>query len=260
MTETTTQPLVITEELKQGITLLTLNRPDRRNALNIPLLQALSDAIKTAEKNKQRVVILSGAGKVFCAGLDLKEATDPKQAHLSAEQVAETLKTLYYSPVVTIAAAHGAAIAGGAGLLAACDLAIATPDCQLGYPETRRGLVAGLVMTFLIRQVGDRIARRLLLTGDLINGDEALTAGLLNGVHRQETLLQTAIALAKEVVKGAPRATAHTKELLDSMHPPTASDDIELALSHHMQARQSDEAEEGIRAFLEKREPSWSVS
>ncbi|SCA62481.1 3-hydroxypropionyl-coenzyme A dehydratase [Chlamydiales bacterium SCGC AG-110-P3] len=257
MAEIEKTTLVVNEQPEKDITLLTLNRPNKRNALNIPILEALCTAITEAEASKQRVIILKGSGLVFCAGLDLSEAFDPDQAHKSAQTVAKTLRHLYYTPLVTIAAVHGSAIAGGAGLMSACDLAVASKGTRIGYPETRRGLVAGLVMSFLIRQVGDRAARELLLTAELIDATRALELGLLNRIVEEDKLLDTALEMARSVTKGAPHATAHSKQLLDTMHPPTVEQDIQLALNHHMQARNSPEAEEGIRAFLEKRDPSW---
>lgn len=258
MTEVEKVALVVSEQPEEGITVLTLNRPEKRNALNRPILEALCTAIADAEEANQRVIILKGAGPVFCAGLDLKEAFQPEHAHESALLVAKTLRALYYTPLVTIAAVHGGAIAGGAGIMSACDLAIAAHGTQIGYPETRRGLVAGLVMSFLIRQVGDRAARELLLTAELVGADEALQMGLLNRTVAEEKVLETALTMARSVVKGAPQATANSKHLLDTMHPPTAEQDMQLALNHHMEARNSSEAAEGIRAFLEKRDPSWS--
>lgn len=249
--------LVLKEQLEPGILHLILNRPEKRNALSISLLEALCTALEHAAKENQRVVILSGAGPLFCTGLDLQEASDLSLAHRSALLVAEALQSLSSNSYVTIALAHGAAVAGGAGLVSACDLALSTTDCQFGYPETRRGLVAGLVMTFLKRQVGERAARELLLTGELINAAKAHEIGLLNQLVAKEQLMGRALELAHSIVKGAPHAVAETKHLLDTLHPPTVADDLKHALKTHLTIRNSPEAQEGIAAFLEKREPSW---
>src|ERR1700750_3129011 len=128
------------------VTVVTLNRPERRNALTIELLSELMAAIKIAsDQPEERVIILRGSGAAFCTGLDLKEAADQTKAHATAEMVANTLITVSQTRLITIAAVHGAAVAGGAGIMSACDFAIAVKHTKFGYPEAKRGLVAGLV-------------------------------------------------------------------------------------------------------------------
>src|SRR2546421_11631005 len=146
--------LITTEQREDGITILTLNRPAKRNALNAELMEACSEALESlAQDQTQRVIILRGEGPVFCAGLDLEEAFLPENAERTARLVARVLRAVYQVPQVTIAAVQGAAIAGGAGLMSACDLVVATRDARIGYPEVRRGLVAALVM-FLFHRRG----------------------------------------------------------------------------------------------------------
>src|SRR6266699_656164 len=146
-------PVVLIEKQSPQVTVLTLNRPERRNSLTIELLNELIAAVKVAsDQPSERVLILRGAGAAFCTGLDLKEAADQKKAHATAEMVAKALITLAETRLVTIAAVHGAAVAGGAGIMSACDFVIAAEKTKIGYPEVRRGLVAGLVITFLRRQ------------------------------------------------------------------------------------------------------------
>src|ERR1043166_2410422 len=155
--------VIVVEKLTPQISVITLNRPERRNALTLELLNDLVTAIKVAsDQREERVLILRGAGAAFCTGLDLKEAADQKKAHSTAEMVANTLIALSQTRLVTIAAVHGAAVAGGAGTMSACDFVVAAEKTKIGYPEVRRGLVAGLVMTFLRRQVGERNMRELL--------------------------------------------------------------------------------------------------
>src|SRR3977135_4127669 len=162
-------PVVLIEKQSPQITVLTLNRPERRNALSIELLTELSAAIKVAsDEPHKRILILRGAGAAFCTGLDLKEAADQSKAHATADMVARTLVGLSQTRLITIAAVHGAAVAGGAGIMSACDFVVAAQRTKIGYPEVRRGLVAGLVMTFLRRQVGEREMRELLLGSELI--------------------------------------------------------------------------------------------
>src|SRR5256885_1294749 len=173
--------VVLVEKQSPQITVLTLNRPERRNSLTLELLSELIAAVNTAAKDSsQRVLILRGAGAAFCTGLDLKEAADQTKAQATAEMVAETLITLAETRLVTIAAVHGAAVAGGAGIMSACDFVVAAEKTKIGYPEVRRGLVAGLVMTFLRRQVRERHLRELVLGGKLIDPARAKEIGLVN--------------------------------------------------------------------------------
>jgi methylglutaconyl-CoA hydratase len=242
------------------ITTLTLNRPDKRNALNLELLETLIAAITTAERAPaQRVLILRGAGPVFCAGLDLAEAAQPDRTHASAELVARALLTLSRTRLVTIAAVHGAAIAGGAGLMSACDFAIATRDTKLGFPEVRRGLVPGLIMTFLRRQLRERDLRELLLLGQPFDAEHAHALGLVNRLVDDEASLEREVAaLVHAALQGAPDALARTKQLLADLWPHTVQHDLDHALAFHLQARHSPEAAEGIAAFRAKRTPSWA--
>ncbi len=220
-------PVVLIEKQSPQITVVTLNRPERRNSLTIELLNELVASIKVAsDQADERVLILRGAGAAFCTGLDLKEAADRKKAHMTAELVAKALTTLAETRLVTIAAVHGAAVAGGAGIMSACDFVVAAEKTKIGYPEVRRGLVAGLVITFLRRQAGERNMRELVLGGELIDAERARGIGLVNRVVAADQLMIEA--------------------------------DVDLALKHHMRARESAEAREGIAAFNERRKPDWT--
>jgi methylglutaconyl-CoA hydratase len=251
-------PVVLIEKQTPQITVLTLNRPERRNALTIELLGELIAAIKIAsDEPQERVLILRGAGAAFCTGLDLKEAADPTKAHGTAEMVARTLIAISQTHLVTIAAVHGAAVAGGAGIMSACDFVVAAESTKIGYPEVRRGLVAGLVMAFLRRQVGERNMRELLLGSELIKAERAKEIGLVNRVVAQDDLMSEAQKFADSVLQGAPDALAQTKRLIEELWWRSVKEDVDVALNYHMQARESDEAREGIAAFNEKRSPNW---
>lgn len=251
--------LVLSEKAGPGIALLTLNRPEKRNALSVGLVRELLAALTAAESDTtQRVLILTGAGPVFCAGLDLADAADPAKAHESAELIAQLLQRLSESRLITIAVVRGAAIAGGAGLMSACDFAFAEESAQIGYPETRRGLVAALVMTFLRRQLRERDARRILLTGELFSARHAGTIGLINAALGAEQLMPAALRMAWEVMQGGPEAVARTKELLARLWPSPLPADLEQAMRIHLQARESAEIGEGLAAFREKRPPGWA--
>jgi len=252
-------PVILIEKQSPQITVVTLNRPERRNALTLELLTELCAAINAAsEQPNQRVLILRGAGAAFCTGLDLKEAADQTKAHATAEMVATTLITISQTRLVTIAAVHGAAVAGGAGIMSACDVVIAAERTKIGYPEVRRGLVAGLVMTFLRRQVGERNMRELLYSAELINAARAKEIGLVNRVVAPEDVMNEAQKFAASVLQGAPGALAQTKRLVEDLWWHSVKEDVDIALKYHMQARKSDEAREGIAAFNEKRKPSWA--
>jgi methylglutaconyl-CoA hydratase len=253
-------PLLLAEKLTPEISLLTLNRPERRNALTLELLNELVAAINAAsEQAQQRVLILRGAGAAFCTGLDLKEAADVTKAHATADMVAKTLVTLSQTHLVTIAAVHGAAVAGGAGIMSACDFVVAAERTKIGYPEVRRGLVAGLVLTFLRRQLRERDIRELLLSSELIDADRAQQIGLVNRVVALDQVLVEARKFADAALQGAPGALKQTKKLIEKLWSTSVREDVELALKYHIQARESAESREGIAAFNEKRKPNWAV-
>lgn len=251
--------VVLIEKRSPQITLVTLNRPERRNALTLELLTQLHAAITVASDDSQtRVIVLRGAGAAFCTGLDLKEAADHSKVHATAEMVANTLLAISQTRLVTIAAVHGAAVAGGAGLMSACDFVVAAEGTKIGYPEVRRGLVAGLVMTFLRRQLGERNTRELLLGSELIDAERARELGLVNRVVAQDHVMTEALKFAGSVLQGAPNALTETKRLIEELGSRSVKEDIDLALKYHMQARESAEAREGIGAFNEKRKPKWA--
>src|SRR5437868_2202033 len=211
-------PVILIEKQSLQTTVVTLNRPERRNSLTIELLNELISAIKVAsDQPNERILILRGAGAAFCTGLDLKEAADKKKAHATAEMVAQTLVAIAETRLVTIAAVHGAAVAGGAGIMSACDFVVAAEKTKIGYPEVRRGLVAGLVMTFLRRQVGERNMRELLFSGELIDAARAKEIGLVNRVVAPEDVMNEGKKFAASVLQGAPGALAQTKRLVEEL-------------------------------------------
>jgi methylglutaconyl-CoA hydratase len=251
-------PVVLVEKQSPRVTLITLNRPERRNALTIELMSEVAAAIENAAADpEQRIVILRGAGKAFCTGLDLVEAVkhDP---HETAENVARLLLVLAETRLVTIAMVHGAAVAGGAGVMSACDFVIASDHTKIGYPEVRRGLVAGLVMTFIRRQLRERDLRELLLASELISSQRAFEIGLVNRVVPVAELENEVQKIVSSVLQGAPGAITNSKRLMEELWSTSVREDIETALRHHLDARESPEAAEGIAAFNEKRPPNWT--
>ena len=251
---------VLLIEKQSAQTIVTLNRPERRNALTIELMSELVQAIEAAAADEaQRVLILRGAGLSFCTGMDLNETADASKAHDSANLVAKMLLTLSQTRLITIAAVHGAAVAGGAGIMSVCDFVVAAEGTKIGYPEARRGLVAGLVMTFLRRQLRERDVRDLLFTGELIDAERAREIGLVNRVVAPDEVETETQKFAVSVLQGAPNALANAKRLLGELWPTSVKQDLDRALAHHLQARESAEAKEGVAAFLEKRPPKWAA-
>jgi methylglutaconyl-CoA hydratase len=251
--------LVLVRREDPGVVIVTLNRPDKRNALSVALIEQLRAAVEAASVDAGcRAIILRGAGPAFCAGLDLAEAAQPDGHERSGDALRQLYETLATSPAVTIAAAHGAAMGGGAGLVAACDFALAADDLRLAYPEVRRGLVAALVTCLLCRQACDRVVRELVLLGQTVDATRAAALGLVNRVVPAAQLESTAMELAREIARAAPGAIERTKSLLDELSARPIREDLERAMKYHLEARHSAEAAEGIAAFREKREPNWS--
>jgi methylglutaconyl-CoA hydratase len=206
-------------------------------------------------------VILTGSGPAFCAGMDLDElrgtlGADSDKVWDDAQKLSALYDFIYTLPKPTIAAVNGAAVAGGAGLVTVCDLAVSIPDAKFGYPEVRRGLVAAMVMPHLLRHVGERTARWLLLTGELIDGLAALRVGLVNQVTAAESLLDTAHAWAKSLAEGGPKALATTKEFLHRCSRQGMS--VEELARGSAAPRLTDECQHGLTAFFDKKPAPWA--
>jgi methylglutaconyl-CoA hydratase len=243
--------------------LLTMNRPDRRNALSRGLIAALAGAFTRARDDAAaRCVVLTGAGNAFCAGMDLAELQESLTAKGEspvwddALRLAKLYDLIYTLPKPTLAAVNGPAVAGGAGLVSVCDLAVAVPGAKFGYPEVRRGLVAAMVMPHLLRHVGERMARYLLLSGEMIDAEEACRAGFVNAVAPAEQLLSRALSWAHSLAEGGPNALARTKELLHTFSHQAVS--LEEAAKASAAPRLTNECREGLEAFFNKRPAPWA--
>lgn len=241
---------------------ITLNRPERRNALTPQMQGELIAAFEQSANGSCRVVVLSGAGKSFCSGLDLEAirpdssqpAPDPRA---SAAQIARMFRTVYELQKPTIAAIQGAAIAGGAGLAMVCDYTLATPDAKFGFTEVRIGFVPALVSAYLALQVGDKRARDLLLSGRLFDAAEAYRLGLVQEIVEPERLASRAGELADALAANSPQSLAATKRLLAAQNKAWLDNALDLAMKANAQARETEDFREGIAAFLEKRKPNW---
>ncbi len=254
-------PLVSLE--RRGATaIITITRPEKRNALSRALIRELTSAVQTVATDDSRCLILTGSGKAFCAGMDLDELRgtieNAEEADLvwdDALRLSALYTLLYELPKPTIAAVNGAAVAGGAGLCTVCDLAIAVPEAKFGYPEVRRGLVAAMVLPHLLRHVGERAARWLLLSGELIDAAEAQRIGLINSVVPSAELMTTVCHWANQCAEGGPKALATTKELLrrcSVQAVPVA--DLAKASA---EPRLTDECRGGLRAFFDGQPVPW---
>ena len=250
-------------ESKPGVIALTLNRPEKRNALNAVMIEELQHALEAAADDSTcGVILLTGAGNAFCAGMDLaylEELNDktPEEHRADTEQIARLLRTLYDLPKPTIAAVNGVAVAGGMGLATVCDFTLAVPEAKFGYTEVRIGFIPAIVSVFLREQIGDKRARDLLLTGRIIEAREASELGLVTRVVPANELMPEARALAAELLRNSPQAMWATKRLLSDHTRARLDSEIEAAIAANVEARATEDFKEGLRAFLEKRKPRW---
>src|SRR5216110_1913561 len=199
-----------------GIATITLNRPDKRNAISYELIDELLRALEEAKNSSAQVLILTGAGTAFCSGMDLDNlkaltARTPEQSLDDSRKMASLFRSLYDFPKPTIAAVNGAAVAGGTGLATLCDFTLAAPEAKFGYTEVRIGFVPAIVSTFLLRQVGEKIVRDLLMTGRLFDAAEAKTLGLVNEVVPAEQFMVRAKELAGQLLENSPTSVQATK-------------------------------------------------
>lgn len=245
------------------VRLLTLNRPEARNALGAEMVGDLDGALAAAVDDPAvRVVVLAGAGPAFCAGADLK-ALAVRSGLSSADDLDDSrrLLGLYLrmarSPKPLAAAVHGPALAGGCGLVALCDVVLCAPGARFGYPEVKVGFVAAMVLVTLQRAVGERRARELLLTGRVVEPEEAVALGLVQRVVPAGDLLGETLLAARGLCAGAPSSLAWTRELLRRSWGLPLEDALEMAARVNALARSGPEMAEGLSAFLERRGTSW---
>jgi methylglutaconyl-CoA hydratase len=247
-------PLEVAREA--GVLTITLNRPDKRNALSSALVEALHGALDSADLDAEvRVVVLTGAGKDFCAGADLEEllasADAPAEANeVSALRLGSLFTRMRSLPKPVVAVVRGRALAGGAGLMTACDIVIASEGAQVGYPEVLRGFVPAMVMTTLRRQVGEKAALDLVLTGRLLGAEEARRVGLVSRIVPEGALEQEGRELAR-VLAGVPvSALALTKQLFYQLDGQSVDQGVVLGARINALARQTPEFRKAIEQFL----------
>ncbi len=245
------------------IATITLNRPDKRNAVSFRLIADLMAALDEVEKSAANVLILTGAGKAFCAGMDLEELNSilgksHEENVKDSTVMAEMFRRLYDFPLPTVAAVNGAAIAGGTGLATMCDFTLALPEAKFGYTEVRIGFVPAIVSSILVWQVGHKVARDLLLSGRLFDANEAYRFGLVNEVVSADKLMARAHELATELLANSPSSVRETKRLINGFLASQLETQIAEAIEGNARVRTTADFREGVSSFLEKRKPVWS--
>lgn len=248
---------------RAGVLTITLNRPERKNALTPEMQDELIAALNAASTGSCRVIVLRGAGDAFCAGLDLSSlqsmaGRSAGEHAADAERIGRMFRTLYDLDKPTIAVVQGPAIAGGTGLATICDFTLAAPEARFGYTEVRIGFVPAMVSAYLTLQLGDKRGRDLLLSARLFGAEEAYRLGLVTEVVPAESLSSRTEELSATLMKNSPEALRATKRLLAAQNKPWLELALDASMQANAEARQTADFKEGISAFLEKRRPGWT--
>jgi methylglutaconyl-CoA hydratase len=245
------------------IATITLNRPEKRNAISTRMIEDLLAALNEMETGPARVGIITGAGRAFCAGMDLEglrsiAAQSPEENIEDSVRMATMFHRIYSFPKPLISAVNGAAIAGGCGIATLADFTLAAPEAKFGYSEVKIGFIPALVSVFLRRQVGEKVARDLLLSGRTIDAPDALRLGLVSEIVASEKLLDRARELAATLIASSPTSILRTKRLLLHNSEGALLAELEVAIRENAGIRSTDDFREGVASFLEKRAPKWS--
>jgi methylglutaconyl-CoA hydratase len=255
---------MLTVDIRDGIARVTLNRPEVRNAFDDLLIGELKQALESLDRDASiRIVILAGNGPAFCAGADLnwmkRMATYGYQQNVAdAQALATMLATLDRMKKPTIARVHGPAFAGGTGLVAACDIAVGTPDAKFCFSEAKLGLSPATISPYVMRAIGERAARRYFLTAEVFGAEEAYRIGLLSLLTPAENLDAAIEALVQHLLAGGPEAHAKIKDLVRSVSHRPVDDALAAETARRIaEIRVSPEGKEGIASFLEKRKAGW---
>jgi len=249
-------------EPKAHVTTITLNRPDKRNSINTQMIADLQSALDAVEKTHARVVILTGAGTVFCAGMDLEllqaiATQSPSENQEDSRRMAKMFRRIWSYSKPLIAAVNGHALAGGCGIATLCDFTIAVPEAKFGYTEVKIGFLPAIVSVFLTRQIGEKRTRDLLLTGRLVEAAEARELGLINEIVPPERLMARTQELADLLIAASPISVTRSKRLLVSAAAASLDADLERAVLENARMRCTPDFKEGLASFLEKRKPVW---
>jgi methylglutaconyl-CoA hydratase len=249
-------------DISDNVAKLTLNRPDKRNAISTTMIAELLAAFDEIEKSHARVGILTGAGKAFCSGMDLEMLAaiakqSPAENQDDSRRIAKMLRRIWSFPRPLIAAVNGPAFAGGCGIATLCDFTLAAPEARFGYTEVKIGFLPAIVSVFLTRQIGEKRSRDLLLTGRIIDAIEAKDFGLVSEVVPAERLLERAHELAGTLIEASPSSVSRAKRLLISSELAGVDHDLERAILENARIRCTPDFKEGLASFLEKRKPVW---
>src|SRR6202158_354030 len=244
-------------ETSGDIATITLSRPEKRNAISTEMTDELMGALAEVETSSARVAILTGEGKAFCSGIDLAAlkaiaAQSPEENLEDARRFARLLRRIWSFPKPTIAAVNGAAIAGGCGIATLCDFTLAVPEATFGYPEVRIGFIPANVAVFLMRQIPEKHARDLLLTGRIIDAAEAQRMGLVTEIVQAAELMAAAQTLAAALLASSPTSLLKTKKLLCDFAATEVDRELELAIAEGVHIRTTADFREGLASFLEK--------
>ena len=261
VTATTYETLLL--DVSGNIATLTLNRPDKRNAISAQMICDFQTALDEIEKSHARVGIVTGAGKAFSAGMDLDMLAaimkqSPAENQEDSRRIARMFRRLWSFSKPLIAAVNGAALAGGCGIATLCDFTLAIPEAKFGYTEVRIGFLPAIVSVFLTRQIGEKHARDLLLTGRIIEAAEAKQFGLITEIVEAEKLMARAHELAETLIAASPASVTRAKRLLTTAAAAGVDHDLERAILESARIRCTADFKEGVTSFLEKRKPMWT--
>ncbi len=251
-------------EQKEQIATIFLNRPDVKNAMSGDMIKELADAFtQVGNDSNTRIIVLRGKGNVFCAGADLNWMKDVanysyEQNKIESQQLAKCFETIYKTSKPTIAVIQGAAMGGANGLLAACDFAFGLEDAVFAFSEVKLGLIPATIGPYILKRIGESKARDLMLTGRKINGLEAVQYGLINQVCTAGDLENKIAETIKHLLSSGPASIAKCKELLTNISEQKLDEAIPYTVEMIAKARVSDEGQEGMKAFFEKRKPNWA--
>ncbi len=258
---------LITSEFEEGVGRITLNRPEKRNALTREFIEQLLAGVREMEKRPDlRVLVFQATGKVFCAGMDLSEMQQrATSAHASddwqrdSQVYCDLLTTIFSLPVPTIAAIQGPVLAGGIGLILACDLLIAAESVFFALPEPMRGITAAMVTPLLMHRVGAGAASYMLLSGEQLSAVKGQQTGMIHDVVPDESLTKRVELLLKNILSGSPAALAITKKQIIYCSAADIVKQVSESIEVSATARATDDAREGLAAYLEKRKPRWQT-
>lgn len=250
--------------INKNIAIVSLNRPEKRNALNNIIINELKDVLSLAEKNDNvKIIILKGEGKVFCAGADLQYLQQLQNNTFEdniedSTNLMELFYQIYTLKKIVIAQVHGAAIAGGCGLATVCDFIFSSSDCKFGYTEVKIGFVPAIVSSFLIRRVGESIAKELLLTGKIIDANTAYNYHIVNKIFDKSVLEKETLDFANKIIKNcSQQSISITKHLINEVQDKVLKDALIFSARENAKSRLNNDCKRGISAFLNKKQITW---